>query len=492
MKNIIVFTFVLFAFALGTSAQQIPLYSQYYVNTFIYNPARTGENDFMQAFGLYRKQWTDFNGAPETRLFTLDGSLKSRKIGLGGFFFSDVTDVVQNMGGNLSYSYSININDDNRLSFGVSAEMYQTRLDFNRIIVEDPTEDIITGNLANSIGFDAAAGINYRFKGLNVGFAVPRMVQTKLRYLNNQEPQFYRLSRHYFAHASYNIPLADNKFFIEPNVMFRMAKGNVYQVDLGVMFNYKDIVWLNGAYRYDYGASFGGGVRVHQRVGVGYAYDLALNDIKNYTGGSHEFFVSVRFGKRDDKELKNIMNQIDTIKLQNDSIIRYNQEFSEKYDQQQQAIDELNEKVEQQRRALEELKESLKKEVEKVIQKIEQEQDSIRKANPDTKNFDSKGRPLPKELVQEVGDWGSVEFVYGKSDDPFFLIVASSRSATGAKKTAQQLEQKGHKTGVVYNTEKKWYYVFLQKPGDLESGLRELYEIRQKSEFKDAWIHIYR
>jgi len=495
MKNIFFVSVMIAMLSAGVSAQQIPLYSQYYVNPFIYNPARTAASDYVNVFALYRKQWTDFRGAPETGLLTIDGSLKNRKIGLGGYVFREVTDVVTNLGANLSYAYSLNFNEKHRLSLGVSAEMQQTRLDFNRIIADDPSEAVLTGNSANSIGFDVTAGINYNFKGLNIGVAVPRLIQTKLTYLNDQEPAFYRLSRHYFSHASYSIALASEKFFIEPNVMFRMAQGGLYQIDAGVMLKYKDIVWINGAYRHDYGASFGAGFRVHEKIGVGYAYDLALNGIKNYTGGSHEVFVSLRLGKRDEKELKKITGQLDAIKSQNDSIIRNTNEISEKVDKQQDAIEDLNKKVEQQRKELDELKKSLNKEIKDVLEKIKQEEEELKKTSPgggDTKNLDSKGRTLPKELVEEVGDWGSVEFIYGKSEEPYFLIVGSFRSATGAKKAATQLEEKGHKVGVAYNTERKWYYVFLDKPGDFEKGVRELYELRKNSEFKDAWIHIYK
>ena len=62
-------------------AQQIPLYSQYQMNPFLYNPARTGEREHTYLYGIYRRQWTDIAGSPETIALTVDGPLKSKKKG---------------------------------------------------------------------------------------------------------------------------------------------------------------------------------------------------------------------------------------------------------------------------------------------------------------------------------------------------------------------------------------------------------------------------
>ena len=61
--------------AIGYS-QQVPLYSLYHQNHFLYNPARTGFNNSPEAYLIYRKQWVDFDGAPETRAISFDMPVK--------------------------------------------------------------------------------------------------------------------------------------------------------------------------------------------------------------------------------------------------------------------------------------------------------------------------------------------------------------------------------------------------------------------------------
>ena len=98
----IIFTIFITVFFQEISAQQIPLYSQYFQNSFLFNPSRTGDKDHTYIYGTYRRQWTDITGSPQAFALTGDGSIKSRKLGLGGYFYIDRTDLIQRLGGNYS------------------------------------------------------------------------------------------------------------------------------------------------------------------------------------------------------------------------------------------------------------------------------------------------------------------------------------------------------------------------------------------------------
>ncbi|PSR01646.1 MAG: hypothetical protein BRD50_08430 [Bacteroidetes bacterium SW_11_45_7] len=282
--------------------------------------------------------------------------------------------------------------------------------------------------------------------------------------------------------------------------MFRMTPGTNFQIDGRATFKYKDIAWLSGTYRYDYAVTIGGGVQVHDRVSVGYAYDLAINNISDYSGGTHEVMVGITFGKTDEKKsvIQELEEKVDTIRMkqskqgekiddvkeQNDTLMEQNKEFKNTIDKQNEEIEKLKEKID--------------KEVEQFRDTIKQMREEggfgrSGEGGTDSKYTDSKGRPLPEDMVKEV-DWEDTEFIYGKSNDPYFMTVASFREAERAKKKADQLNAQGHNTGVVYNKEREWFYVFLQKPGSVENGLQKLRELKQNNpeDFGDAWIHVYK
>lgn len=503
MKRLTFFTLTLIlagCFSL-LRAQQIPLYSQYYNNPFLYNPARAGEISNLQVHGIYRKMWTDFEGAPETRAITLDGAINEKRIGLGGYLYSDQTDIFERLGGQASYAYHLPLGQkgNHTISFGLSIGFERLDIDEERVEVTDPNDPLLRNNLSSGGAFNAAAGINYNFKNLNVGFSVPQIIGNDITLVSNDEDNLpeYELARHYLVQASYDYQVIEDVFSIEPGAMFRTTDGNEFQVDGMATFKYKDIAWINATYRYDYAVTFGGGVQVHDRVSVGYAYDLTTNSISDHSGGTHEVMVGVSFGKTDQQKdlIKEIKNKVDTIRMkqaqqgqtidnieeQNDTLMEQNKDFKKTIEQQEEEIEqlkkEINEKVDQFR---------------DTIQKI-QEQGGLGKSGKGNRATDSKGRPLPEEMVKEV-DWEDVEFIYGKSDDPYFMTVASFKEAKRAKRKADELNAQGHKAGVVYNKQREWFHVFLEKPGNVEDGLKKLYDLREENpeEFGDAWIHIYK
>jgi type IX secretion system PorP/SprF family membrane protein len=103
-KTLITFALAVAASA-GIKAQQLPLFSQYYYNRFIYNPAFTGVEDQANAFLIHRSQWKDIAGAPVTYALTVDGPVSKNKIGLGLSLFNDQMDIFNRTGLYSSYSY---------------------------------------------------------------------------------------------------------------------------------------------------------------------------------------------------------------------------------------------------------------------------------------------------------------------------------------------------------------------------------------------------
>jgi hypothetical protein len=55
----------------GSNAQQHPMYSQYMFNMMNINPAYAGSRGVVSATALYRNQWVNIEGAPQTLLFRL-------------------------------------------------------------------------------------------------------------------------------------------------------------------------------------------------------------------------------------------------------------------------------------------------------------------------------------------------------------------------------------------------------------------------------------
>lgn len=475
MKRILLIIGISIFYLADTMGQQIPLYSQYQQNPFLYNPARTGERDHTYLYGIYRRQWTDIAGSPETIALTVDGPLKSKKIGLGAYLYSDRTDLIERLGGNFSYAYFFNFDDDHRLSLGLSAGIQQIRVNMDMANPSDANDPLLQSNLKSGITFDGNVGFNYFLKGFNLGFSVPQLIQTNVQDLNSNSALDYQMARHYLLMASYEISLADDKFFIEPGAMFRMTKGGEFQVDGFAQFSYKRLAWLSVGYRYDYALTVGAGVQIHDRLSLGYATDISMNGLQGYTSGTHEVMLGLKFGKRDDSGVIEAIQRLEEGQKQN-------REDIEK-------IDERNEGLLDENKSQKELIEEQKEEIARLKRELEQKlqafSDSLKKAT-------GKDANLPSDAVYE-GSEDELEFITGEPDNNYFMVVSSLRTEDKAREIAMNYKKQGHDVGVVLNKRRSWYYVFLSKPGDFDDGIKELYKLRNSQpDFQDAWIHIYK
>src|SRR6187455_1944188 len=90
MKKLLILLFTAVA-AVNVTAQQVPQYSQYMYNGLAINPAYAGSKDYLSLTAVYRKQWADFPGAPETQTFSAHGPLSQGQMGLGFLFVNDKT-----------------------------------------------------------------------------------------------------------------------------------------------------------------------------------------------------------------------------------------------------------------------------------------------------------------------------------------------------------------------------------------------------------------
>src|SRR5271155_749619 len=77
------------AWATPLHSQQIPVYSSYFFNKYLINPAFTGIDNEFRAFGFYRTQWTEIPGRPNTGGATAEASFWKDRIGIGGYVIND-------------------------------------------------------------------------------------------------------------------------------------------------------------------------------------------------------------------------------------------------------------------------------------------------------------------------------------------------------------------------------------------------------------------
>ncbi|MFN8276893.1 MAG: PorP/SprF family type IX secretion system membrane protein [Chitinophagales bacterium] len=320
---------------LMVKAQQVPLYSAYYFNQFLLNPAFTGINNDYRAFLFYRDQWTGYPNGPVTRGGTAEGSFWKNRSGVGVDVINDNTDIIQRVSAHINYAQKIHVGKNHVIALGVGIGLMDTRVRFNEAHPHDNDDNYLLVNSGRRAAFDLNAGIAYQWKKLRIGFAMPQILNTSARITSQLKESKFQLTRHITASASYEINIAKEKFNITPMVFVRKGNSAPVQVDASLMLDYKHMVFLGASYRTEYGVSAIAGVDLFKHVTIAYAYDFNMNNkIKSYVGGSHEVILGVHFGNADgsSKKLRDSQIRIDSLMYQNNEANLRNEQLRRQLD----------------------------------------------------------------------------------------------------------------------------------------------------------------
>ncbi len=364
MKRIAILIAVAVVSTTSVLAQQVPMYSYYYYNKFIYNPAMAGVQDYAQIYLINRNQWNKIPDAPISRALTMDGPLRKKNIGVGMSLYRDEAGAFNITGGQAAYRYGLKFNEEQTLSFGLALGFLDNRIDFRELIAKDQLDPVLMNSYQNSTGFDANIGVNYSFNELNVGMSVPQIIGNDLAYDAIANPQegdvTFNLSRHVIFNANYDWDISgDNTWFLEPTAIVRLTPGAPFQWDINAMFSYQHKYWVGVMYRSMYAMTFSGGMRLANQFVAGYAYDMVVNSQRTYLKGAHEFILGYQFNGRvtEDPELKQKLREID-------DKIRGNRDeldtIAGKVDENRKDIDENKKDIEENKEGINELDEKLR------------------------------------------------------------------------------------------------------------------------------------
>jgi type IX secretion system PorP/SprF family membrane protein len=294
MKKILSIFILTSLFTSVAWTQQLPQYSQYVLNRYVINPASAGSENYFSGQTNYRSQWEGVNDAPRTYILSVNGPIANQKMGIGGYMFVDITGPTKRNGFNLSYSYHVKLNDYLKLSMAINAGLLQYTVDGTEIVFEDPTDDLITNSQERNLYPDA--GFSFYLYGSNYyfGASAPQLIRNQLDFENSLRDPTGRLVNHYFITGGYIYEL-NSDFDIEPSFLLKYVKPTPLQYEFTARGIYKDMAWLGVSYRKSDAINLLLGVTLQQNLSVGYSYDITQSDLSNYSSGTHEIMLSVKF-----------------------------------------------------------------------------------------------------------------------------------------------------------------------------------------------------
>jgi len=268
-------------------AQQDAQFTQYMYNTININPAYAGSRGVMSIFGLHRTQWVGLDGAPTTNTFSLNTPISNSNLGVG---FSLVNDRIGPTTDNTisgDISYTIQMNEDYKLSFGVKASANIFNLDTDKLTPAQANDPNLQ-NFNNKFKPNIGAGVYLHSDKLYLGLSVPNFLEDS-KYNDNDVAVFQERMNFYFI-GGYVFDVSPSIKF-KPAVLTKMVTGAPLQVDASANFLFFDKLMLGGAYRWDAAVSALAGFQVTDGLFIGYSYDMETTQLRRYNSGSHEVFL---------------------------------------------------------------------------------------------------------------------------------------------------------------------------------------------------------
>jgi type IX secretion system PorP/SprF family membrane protein len=277
-------------------AQQLPQFTQFMFNPYLVNPAFAGQDEYFNAVTTHRSQWVGITDAPQTYALALHGPLNNRKVGLGGYIFSDNVGPTRRTGFQGSYAYHVNLNEKYKLSLSLSVGLLQFEIDGSKITFKDQNDVAFINQLRNDLVFDAKFGFLIYSDKLFFGASAPQLIQNKLFLYDNQEQTLNRLEDHYFAMVGGKFNLNES-FKVEPSLLVRYVFPANPQFDLNTRVIFKDTFWMGGSYRHEDAFAVMGGITIGNVLSMGYSYDISTSNLRNYSSGTHEVMLGLRLSK---------------------------------------------------------------------------------------------------------------------------------------------------------------------------------------------------
>lgn len=288
----------------GLYGQQFPFMEGYNVNPFNMSPSYAGLKNPKTMFLDYRSDWTGIDGGPVTCQLSYNDRFMD-KVGLGGRFIYDKTDIFKQTMLLGTYTYEVQLAKEHFFNFGLSAGFYKNSIDLGKYFNDpDYVQDaiLIYGIEKSKVKVATDISALYRFRNIEGGILFSNVMFGTAKYSNTEIT--YKPLKNFLLHASYEYHINDI-LTVKPFVLFRGGKHFPSQLELASEVNYNKKFWGLIVFRTGgiWGMGFGGEIR--DGILFNYSYNLSTNVALN-TFGSHQLSLGVRIFNLSKKKIRSI------------------------------------------------------------------------------------------------------------------------------------------------------------------------------------------
>jgi type IX secretion system PorP/SprF family membrane protein len=294
MKKIIIILLILMPIAV--SGQQFPFMEGYNVNPINISPSYAGIYNNKTLFIDYRSDWSGIEGGPKTSQLSYSDKFKN-KVGLGGRFIYDKTDIFKQTLLLGTYTYEINVSEGHTLNLGLSLGFYRNSIDLSKYY-NNPSyvQDLVLlyGLQKSKIKFATDISALYRYKQGEAGILFSNIMFGTAKYPNSDLT--YKPFKNYLLHASYLFTL-DDKLTIKPTFIFRGGQHVPVLFEISPVLTWDNRFWATVLMRTSGIFGIGLGGEIYKGILLNYTYDFssAVNSSAPISAfASHQLTLGLR------------------------------------------------------------------------------------------------------------------------------------------------------------------------------------------------------
>ena len=273
------------------SAQQEWAYSQYLFNLFDINSAYAGNHNNLSFALRYRKQWTGFDGAPQTQSFSFHTPVVNASWASGVKLQHETIGARKQVRAKASFAHKWRVGSG-KLSAALSGGVVRQEMLLSDLNIRDEYDPIT--QVGNWTGTSPVADVAVMYTSDKMYLGVESSGANRSRF-NWNEQSHARLYYHVYTTGGW-MKKVGARNLLQLSALAKFSEGNIYQAEADVSFLFQNILWLGAGYRPGYGAVCFVELNVSAQFRMGYAFDYATNSLKNYHRGSHEFFLGFNLG----------------------------------------------------------------------------------------------------------------------------------------------------------------------------------------------------
>ncbi|SMD31640.1 type IX secretion system membrane protein, PorP/SprF family [Reichenbachiella faecimaris] len=289
-KNTLIFLLSAFLAGHGLMAQDQKIYSQFFMNPYVINPAYAGATGYTTFFGVHRQQWLGLEGAPAYSHISFSTPLENN-ISVGAMAYNSSVGPLNSSAAKITGGYLLELDRKQFIRFGMSIGGGYTSYDLDNSL--DPS--IIQFQQSSTSFIMADLGVSYYYENFNVALSIPNLIGRNEVDANGFSEINIEPYKDLTLQANYR-HFVNKDFSIEPHLIYRFSVDNLSEYEGAVIAHIGHVIWAGLNYRQDYGMGALFGLKIQEKGAVGFAYEYGYSELEGATSGTFEVSLGLQLG----------------------------------------------------------------------------------------------------------------------------------------------------------------------------------------------------